>query len=149
MGLDMYLSAKRFIWFNEEELIDGVTRAFSDLPEGVKPQEVTFEVGYWRKANHIHRWFVENVQKGVDNCGSYSVSDEKLDELLSVCKMVLDNRQLADKYLPTQSGFFFGGTEYTDFYFEDIENTVKIIERAKQLRETKKFAYELEYRASW
>ena len=149
MGLDMFLTAKRFMWFNEETLIDSVTQAFEDLPEGVKAQEVTFEVGYWRKANAIHNWFVENVQNGNDNCGTYIVSDEKVDELLSICKMVLDNRSMAEKFLPTKSGFFFGNTEYSDFYFEDIENTVKILERAKQLRETKKFAYELTYSSSW
>lgn len=149
MGLDMYLSAKRFMWHDEEAIIDSVTQSFPDLPEGVRAQEVIFEVGYWRKANHIHRWFVENVQDGKDDCGSYNVSAAKIDELLSVCKMVLDNRQMADKYLPTQAGFFFGSTDYNEYYFEDIEKTVQILERAKRLRESKEYAYELTYSSSW
>lgn len=34
------------------------------------------DVGYWRKANAIHAWFVKNVQGGVDNCQSHEVSKE-------------------------------------------------------------------------
>lgn len=26
------------------------------------------EIGYWRKANHIHKWFVDCVQDGEDDC---------------------------------------------------------------------------------
>lgn len=147
MGLDMFLNAKRFMWYNEDELKESVGKAFPDLPEGVKPREVEFEVGYWRKANAIHKWFVDNVQEGNDDCGDYWVSDEKVDELLDICKKVLDNRELAEKLLPTQSGFFFGGTAYDEYYYEDIENTIKILERAKALRGT--HSYELEYHSSW
>lgn len=45
-------------------------------------------VGYWRKANQIHNWFVENVQNGIDDCKAYEVTEEKLRELLNTCKMV-------------------------------------------------------------
>lgn len=47
------------------------------------------EVMYWRKANHIHGWFVENVQFGNDDCHPYYVSDEKLRELLDTCEKVI------------------------------------------------------------
>jgi hypothetical protein len=145
MGLDMYLFAKRFMWFNEDDLKDGVTRVFQDLPEGVRAKEVQFEVGYWRKANHIHKWFVENVQEGKDDCGYYYVSQDKVKELLASCRAVLDNRELAQKLLPTQEGFFFGGTDYDEYYYSDIEDTVKILERAEAMSS----GYELEYHSSW
>lgn len=48
------------------------------------------EVGYWRKANHIHNWFVENVQNGVDDCDSYVVSREKLQELYDTCNRAVN-----------------------------------------------------------
>lgn len=147
MGLDMFFSAKRYIWFNEGELQGEVAKAFPNLPEGVKPQEVSFEVGYWRKANHIHRWFVDNVQDGKDDCGDYWVSDEKVDELLDICEKVLADHSLAEELLPTQSGFFFGGTAYDEFYISDVEKTVEIMKRAKELRKDRN--YQLEYRASW
>ena len=141
----MYLFAKRFMWYNEDELKDDVTRAFKDLPEGVRAKEVQFEVGYWRKANHIHKWFVDNVQDGKDDCGYYYVSKDKVHELLTVCRAVFDNHELAQKLLPTQDGFFFGGTEYDEWYYEDVELTIKILERAEALPN----GYELEYHSSW
>lgn len=36
------------------------------------------EIAYWRKANHIHKWFVDNVQYGVDDCGTYEVTEADL-----------------------------------------------------------------------
>lgn len=49
------------------------------------------EVGYWRKANQIHNWFVQNVQDGNDDCEEYVVSEDKIKELLTVCKTIVDN----------------------------------------------------------
>jgi len=86
-------------------------------------------VGYWRKANQIHKWFVDNVQNGVDNCGEYLVKEDQLANLLETCKLILDkDPSKASVLLPVQSGFFFGSTDYDQYYFKDLENTVKIIE---------------------
>ena len=147
MGLDMYFSAKRYMWFNEDDLKESVGQIFPDLPEGVTPKEVSFEVGYWRKANAIHKWFVNNVQDGKDDCGDYWVSKENVDDLLSICKQVVENPEKAEELLPTQSGFFFGNTEYNDWYMQDIVDTIDILERAKAL--LAKGGYELEYHSSW
>lgn len=55
------------------------------------------EVGYWRKANQIHNWFVENIQNGVDDCDYHrEVREEDLLELLDVCKRVLDSCEMVD-----------------------------------------------------
>lgn len=51
-------------------------------------RSLTEEVGYWRKANQIHNWFVENVQNGVDDCGYYECTEEDLDKLLEICMTV-------------------------------------------------------------
>ncbi len=81
------------------------------------------EVMYWRKANSIHRWFVENVQDGVDDCGKYLVTEDHLQQLLNDVLVVLDDEDEAEEVLPTQSGFFFGSTEYDDYYFEQLKDT--------------------------
>ena len=90
--------------------------------------EIVLRVGYWRKANAIHRWFVENVQGGVDDCREYYVSGDKLRELLKLAKesvnAVLNGKE---PVLETQSGFFFGSTEYDDWYVEDMKETVRIL----------------------
>lgn len=50
------------------------------------------EVGYWRKANHIHLWFVNNVQDGIDDCCyHHEVTKELLEELRDTCIEVLNN----------------------------------------------------------
>lgn len=52
-------------------------------------------VGYWRKANQIHNWFVENIQDGVDDCNYHrEVTENDLLELLYVCQTVLNNCEL-------------------------------------------------------
>ena len=145
MGLDMYLKAERYIWYNEDELGDEVKKSFPELPEGAKIKQVEAEVGYWRKANQIHRWFVDNVQEGVDECQKSPVDREQIKELLELCKKVEEDASQASKLLPTQSGFFFGGTEYDDWYMKDIQDTIKICEAALALPDS----WELYYRSSW
>lgn len=88
------------------------------------------KIGYWRKANAVHDWFVQNCQDGNDDCREAYVSTEQLEELRKICKMVLDNHALASEYLPTTSGFFFGSTEYDEWYFQDLQSTVEIIDNA-------------------
>ena len=107
------------------------------------------QIGYWRKANHIHNWFVENVQNGVDDCGVYEVKKYHLEELLRVCKEVLNTNKLVvgKELLPTKDGFFFGGVDYDAYYYLDVKNTIEIIEK---VLETTDFKHEIVmYHASW
>lgn len=49
-------------------------------------ERIDQEVGYWRKANAIHRWFVENIQDGEDDCDYHrEVTAEDLEELRDLC----------------------------------------------------------------
>lgn len=149
MGLDMYLTAKRYVSdYNDTDkvLSTELMRHFPELAESQTIQEVSVRVGYWRKANAIHKWFVNNVQEGVDNCGSYLVSRESLTELRDICMRVRDwPGGLAAEQLPTASGFFFGNTDYDEWYFRDIENTAKIIDECLLLPRS----WEFEYSSSW
>lgn len=91
------------------------------------------KVGQWRKANQIHAWFVQKCQDGVDECQLVEVPKNKLEELLIECKQTLKKKEkiLSGDYSPTlktQVGFFFGSTSYDEWYFQDIEDTIKIIE---------------------
>lgn len=130
MGLDMYLSAKRYVsnYRKSDETLRGELNKLTVLTGGMEIQEVVCEAMYWRKANAIHDWFVENVQAGVDNCGSYYVPKEKLQELLELCKEVMANKGRAVELLPTASGFFFGSTDFDDYYFEDVQSTITRLE---------------------
>ena len=110
------------------------------------------EVGYWRKANAIHRWFVENIQNNEDDCGYYEISKEQLIELKEICERILeatdkDFEDVASGLLPTQSGFFFGSTDYDEWYKEDIKSTLEII--SKVLEETDFENNYIMYTSSW
>lgn len=98
--------------------------------EYYKYPSLSIEIGYWRKANHIHKWFVDNVQNGIDDCNDYEVSEEQLLKLKENCEAVLLDSTKAKKLLPTESGFFFGCVDYDEYYFEHVERTIEIIDSA-------------------
>ena len=79
------------------------------------------ELMYWRKANQIHNWFVQNVQDGKDDCGLYEVSKEKLKELLELCLIVLRESRLID-------GKVFAGRQIKNGDMVDIYEEGKCIE---------------------
>lgn len=135
------------------------------------------QVGYWRKANQIHNWFVEHVQDGEDDCCYHNeVTKEVLEELLDTCEKVLASCELvpakikngytynengrvynyvdgmivkdpsvAERLLPSCSGFFFGDTDYDEYYINDIKYTIDIIIKAL---ETTDFEKEMIYYVS-
>lgn len=157
MGLDMYLNKKIYIGANYKHCnVQGViklTEGKDNKPIDIKLErvsEITEQVGYWRKANQIHRWFVEKVQEGVDNCGEYEVSEDQLIELLADCKAVKKDSKLAADKLPTTKGFFFGGTEYDEWYMQHIDETIEIIEALfKEKGNAKYFNGDIYYSSSW
>jgi hypothetical protein len=146
MGLDMYLTAKRWIWFDEDAISAAVAEIFPEIKDR-KVKEVSVEAAYWRKANAVHKWFVDNVQNGVDDCGYYDISRAQLIELRDTCQRVLDFRHLAAGQLPPAGGFFFGGTDIDEYYFRDVEDTVNMIESV--LRDFPEGKWEFQYHSSW
>ena len=92
MGLDMYLE-KRVCKYRQDDgtLADANFDNYkSDKYGRSNSVYLTTQVGYWRKANAIHKWFVDNVQDGEDNCRPYDVTTEQLRELRSICAEILD-----------------------------------------------------------
>jgi hypothetical protein len=136
MGLDMYLNKHTYVqqWQHiEEDKQYKVEVTKGGQPTHINPKKIKYiieEAGYWRKANQIHQWFVDNVQKGVDDCGDYYVGTDDLEKLLDACEKVKADHSLADTLLPSASGFFFGGTEYDEWYFNGIDNTIEILKEA-------------------
>jgi len=177
MGLDMYLTGIKFIWEEEEgkKIGEVVSCPFS---KSVK--RVSVEAMYWRKANEIHGWFVENVQGGTDDCGDYYVSLDKLTELMNLCKKVLDvakighgevrngqcwkngewsdiieegitilNQEEVSDILATKSGFFFGSTDYDQYYLTDIRYTYERIKEILSIDKKELRRWDFYYNSSW
>jgi hypothetical protein len=154
MGLDMYLSAKKYMskYFDpaDSDKIASINEVFGvegDEDGDYGAQEVTFRVAYWRKANAIHKWFVNRVQNGQDDCNEYHVTREQLTQLRDLCRETLTHRGKADELLPTASGFFFGSTHYDEWYWQDIEHTATRID--KILNDPAFVKSDFYYQSSW
>lgn len=151
----MYLTKSTYLGANyEHRNVRGeikLTQGKDNKPVNIKLNRISYikeAVGYWRKANAIHKWFVDNVQDGVDECQESYISQEQLQELLTTCEAVLADKSKAEQLLPSQSGFFFGGTDYDEWYFKDIQNTIDIINPLlKELKVDN--SADIYYRASW
>ena len=173
MGLDMYLYARKYVSGVDygrdsnghfkmtpnaelDTIVDIVGLSRTDLEPDMPSVIVGVKVLQWRKANAIHDWFVNNVQAGEDNCKEYYVSREKLEELLANLGEVLSIKNgthngdpdiTIEDILPTTDGFFFGGTEYDDYYWSEVERTYEAI---NALLNNHKFDdFDFEYSSSW
>ena len=126
------------------------------LRTDIKPNRICYiteQVAYWRKFNALHGWFINNCGGGVDDCQDISVDEEKLKELLETLKEVSSNFTKADELLPPTQGFFFGSDEVDEYYKEEVNSTIKIIEDLLEENEQSKeyglYSGDFEYRASW
>lgn len=154
MGLDMYLEAEHFIWdFGEENetkakmLRDAITNTMGETPGHV--QKIVTEAAYWRKANAIHKWFVDNVQDGVDECQRSYVDRDQLKILRDLCQKIIDDPDDAKTNLPTESGFFFGGTDYDEWYIDDLKNTVSMLDNVLNEEKFSPTDWDFYYQSSW
>jgi hypothetical protein len=173
MGLDMYLEARKYIaridWkaVPQGGLADGATwedyqtTEYKELKEMfpadlVKHNEagssIAINVGYWRKANQIHGWFVLNVQGGEDNCGQHPVERDHLQELLVTVTTVLDgDKDTAKELLPVTDGPFFGNYDeeegYDEYYYDQLRETQTML--TDILFACTDGQYDFYYQSSW
>ena len=114
----------------------------------------------------------------MDDCDTYLVTREQLEQLKEACEMVLTQVRTKDAQvcvgtnysngqesqimkdgkvitnpeecaaiLPTQGGFFFGSTDYDEYYIQDLETTIKII--TEVLEQTNWDVETIAYSSSW
>ena len=154
MGLDMYLMADLYVggkWCHDDSVltIADLTGYGRDISVPVAEiSGIMLEVGYWRKMNAIHAWFVGNFADGVDDCKPMYVCIENLAELRTTCLEVLADHSKAGGLLPVADGFFFGATAYDEWYFEGLAHTVEVIERAVEMN-GRYGGLDFYYQASW
>lgn len=118
MGLDMFLDYRR-------------------IADSIPEKPTLNEHMYWRKANAIHKFFVDTCADGIDECQPIQVSIDALTDLVWRCESILISgpnadgtsidKNIAHDLLPTCDGFFFGSTDYDEWYIEDLKKTVKAL----------------------
>ena len=146
MGLDMYLSAKRYLFsFNEHDkaLADKID-AEVGLNSLGRTKEISREAFYWRKAWAIHHWFVMNAQYGEDDCKEYWVERNKLLELLDTLKKVDENPSLAEDILPLQADDDQG----KEWELEQVRRTIPALDKLLN-DENLKEHWDFYYQSSW
>ena len=152
MGLDMYLSAKKYLWsLNDEdkhlqeainELIDleptmrSRFRGCSLLVKGIE-----IEAMYWRKAYEIHNWFIKEIQNGVDDCGEYFVPHYRIQDLISLCRKAIDEKD------STLLGKDVTHDEGDQWFWDNLKHTVEELTIA--LYALPESHYSLYYQSSW
>ena len=112
----MYLEREKSIWTLESKLKVKVTEEPGEsgkttLPGGELEMDCGRDVGiiteaaYWRKANQIHKWFIDNCANGEDDCSRIDVDTEDLEELLEVCKKVKASCELKEQWVEDGYGW--------------------------------------------
>ena len=163
MGLDMYFYARKTTyksfskWGNPERANEvnypEDLKTFSDYiyDRNFKSVQIEtrYQIGYFRKFNALHSYIVKTFADGIDNCQDIILYKEDVEQIKKVLDDVLEanTEEKAKELLPTQSGFFFGGTDYDEFYFEDVKVAADLMQNLLDNFDFEK--YQLIYEASW
>ena len=133
------------------------------------------ELAYFRKVNFIQKFFEDKYE--IPDAESVPITKENLQELADLCERVMDKfeewdgakealdsddyieppkhiQDYAAELLPTCDGFFFGSTDYDNWYFNDVKDTMNTIrEVIQEVEDTYEVEdadnYQLFYRAWW
>jgi hypothetical protein len=165
MGLDMYLYANHYVfrknYFRNEDNSVEDNPTFTEIVNLINASSiieddswtgltVQLPIGYWRKANAIHAYIVGHHANSVDDCKEIELNNNDLQDLLDVCirvsneHIVYRTTSVALDLLPTVDGFFFGATEYDDWYYKYVDDTINILTKA-----VNSTFDSFTYRASW
>jgi hypothetical protein len=112
MGLDMYLTGRKFFWRNYDE------RDNERKEDGHIVESMDVRLGYWRKHPNLHGYMVKTFGKGNDDCKEIELTAEDLRQTIGAVKA---------KSLPATSGFFFGESDGSD---EEVNEDLKILGEA-------------------
>ena len=173
MGLDMYLTANEYVSRTKRDAsglspdtpkLNELFVSLADRREGwvdtagFQGISISYPIAYWRKANAVHNWFVQNVQDDRDECQKSFVAPSQLLELREACEAVLATQnnslvsvnEVAEEVgLVPKAGFFFGSTDYDEWYFQDLRYTVETINRLEAKGVFDNAWTDIEYQASW
>ena len=126
---------------------DWKTRATTIVPVSVDAFEVAKDRvlndvcakydAYFHKVNFLFKYFEDNGSMA-DECYA-PVTTEDLEDIIARCDRILKakDEETAHAELPTQSGFFFGSTDYDDWYFYDVKDCKKQLKRFLKLMQKK------------
>lgn len=155
MGLDMYLYASKYEsrsqWRNNKEEVKGFYPSeLQDLQTDILERNflskhTKYQIGYWRKFNALHHYIVQKFADGVDDCREIYLSPSDVGHILDTLRKARDNKDKVEEILPTTRGFFFGSLEYDEWFWNDVEYSIRLFEEVVKIQDE----YEIYYEASW
>ncbi len=108
---------------------------FEEKRDEILKEHYSPYVGYFRKVNFFYRYFMDRL---IDEAAW--IEREDIEDIIDRCRKVLKKHKLAEELLPTQCGFFFGSTEYDDWYFKDVKDCLKQMKHLlKELKEDERY----------
>ena len=123
MGLDMYVNIRHKNTQNKLDAYEAWEQKYSyeefqrlteEQKEEYRNSEPEYddemygkELMYWRKANQIHNWFVQNCQGGVDDCERYAITVADLKKLKELCQKILTMTEVKRELRPTYPNGWF------------------------------------------
>ena len=148
MGLDInFAKTKRTEWERfQKNLATYESLPVEEQTEGNNPYDnlESEEIGYFRKVNFLMSFF-----DYTGNCEYKEIPKDRLEELRLRCieigrmkpvrtevskypsggllstKIYSEaDQERCDELLPTQPGFFFGNTDYNEWYFDDVKEVL-------------------------
>ena len=132
MGLDMYLSAKKYFYSTDTSQLPSQIAELVGVSRPV--QYVSFRAMYWRKCHKVNEWF-SDILSDRDVLQECEIERENLEDLLNQCKLSLEGKPSC-----------FDDDDNPDATKEEMEITVEGLERC-----LKEFPsdYWFTYQASW
>ena len=114
MGLDMYLSAKKYFYSKNEEVAKEIGEKMGiDRPA----HYVSFQAMQWRKCYKVNEWFIDRLSDN-DIRQECEINREDLEKLLAQCKLSLEGKPCD-----------FEDEEDPEDLKEEMEITVKGLEK--------------------
>ena len=158
--MDMYLYARKYVsrfdYQNGERIERGDFATLADTAPADLTKygeftgiQIDYPVLYWRKANAIHGWFVNECAGGVDECQPIYVSRESLVKLRDLCNQAANQPAMAGDILPPTGGFFFGTYDIDEWYIRDMQHTVHALNHILATVPADEWNWDFIYRASW
>lgn len=139
MGLDIYFyKFKKADWKKASELKEAIANEPDDEKANKMIDEanemlpdIQTEIGYFRKVNFLMAFF--NYE---GNCEYKEITRKQLRELKDKCFAVYTLKpgdgvmtdeiiKKCSETLPTQAGFFFGNTNYDEWYFQEVKEVLE------------------------
>lgn len=136
MGLDMHLLGRKILW-----AIDGAKPRMED---GFPVDDMTLNLGYWRKHPNLHGYIVQTFADGVDNCQQIDLTKDQMAQIIAAIR---------EKRLPHTTGFFFGASDGSDAEADEaiaiFTKAIAWLDAAPPPGDKNEFMRTVYYQASW